>query len=254
MKKYVCLALVCFSLSFSCVEKSSDDSSPKSSTVLKKSGCAGSVLFSKGAKIEASTFSGNGKSLGAQITTVMAVDKQASGLQSTTTIQVFTAKGKEDKSYTSIYSCDGKSFSMDMRGMMEGNKDATVISTTGMAFPANLKVGDMLPDANQVTEMGNKKAKMKMIMNVKNRKVEAKEKLTNSSGSFDAYKITASVESTTEMDGMSEAMKNTMDAVRKKMGEQKIILWYSPEYAVLKMEMYTGKNLVVRTEVTKISK
>ncbi|HKO82920.1 MAG TPA: hypothetical protein VJU78_21080, partial [Chitinophagaceae bacterium] len=73
-------------------------------------------------------------------------------------------------------------------------------------------------------------------------------------GTFEAFKISAVIDATTEMDGITDAMKKSMEEMKKKMGEHRFIIWYAPELTVLKMEMYQGDKLQSRTEVTKITK
>jgi hypothetical protein len=56
------------------------------------------------------------------------------------------------------------------------------------------------------------------------------------------------------MDGMSGEMKKSMQDAKKRMGENRFIIWYTPELTVLKMEMYMGGKLQSKTEITRIQK
>lgn len=216
-------------------------------------GCGSTLLFKKGIVIEATTYDGNGKAVGWQSSEVMRVYKENDELVSEVNMKTTDAQGKEDKAIKAEYRCDGKNFVMDMN-FLRTAASGTSVKASGLFFPLNIKVGETLPDASHTINIASGGNNMKIISEIKNRKVEAKESITIPAGVFEAYKISAIIDATTEMDGMSEEMKKSRQEIKKRMGETRFIIWYTPELTILKMEMYMGGKMQSRTEVTKITK
>lgn len=232
-----------------------DSTTTKVSSINEKTGggCANNLLFRKGAVIDAATYDGNGKVLGLQSSTVMKVYEEKGMTVSELDMKTTNAEGKDEKTIKAEYKCDGENFIMDMNFLRNAASGASV-KASGLFFPLNLKVGETLPDASHTINIASGGKNMKIISEIKNRKVEAKESITIPAGTFEAYKISAIIDATTEMDGMTEEMKKSMKEVKKRMGETRFIIWYTPELTILKMEMYMGDKLQSRTEVTKIKK
>ena len=217
-------------------------------------GCGNNLLFQKGVVIDATTYDGNAKVVGLQSSTVMKVYNEKGVTISEMDMKSTNGEGKDEQAIKGIYKCDGKNFIMDMASFLGNAKQGTTISASGLFFPLSLSAGETLPDANHTISMSSGGKNMKIISEIKNRKVEAKESITIPAGKFEAYKISAVIDATTEMDGMTEEMKKSIQEVKKRMGETRFIIWYAPELTILKMEMYMGDKLQSRTEVTKITR
>ncbi len=248
--------LSCNNQSSNANDKTSDSVNNKIAAINKQEesgGCSNNLLFKKGTVIEATTYDGNGKVLGLQTSTVMNVYDEKGVTISETNMVSTNGAGKEEKSIKALYKCDGKNFIMDMNFL--GNaKPGASINASGLFFPLTLKTGETLPDANHTISISSNGKNMKIVSHIKNRKVEAKESITIPAGTFDVYKISAVIDATTEIEGMPEAMKKNMEDIKKRMGENRFVIWYAPELTVLKMEMYMGDKLQSRTEVTNIKK
>lgn len=216
-------------------------------------GCSNALLFKKGVVIEATTYDGNGKVLGLQSSEVLRVYKEKDELISEVNMKTTNAQGKEEKIIKAEYRCDGENFVMDMTFLRHVAPGSNV-KTAGLFFPLNIKVGETLPEASHTVNIASGGKNMKIVSEIKNRKVEAKESITIPAGTFDAYRISAVIDATTEMDGMSGEMKKSMQDAKKRMGENRFIIWYTPELTVLKMEMYMGGKLQSKTEITRIQK
>lgn len=215
-------------------------------------GCGNNLLFQKGVVIEATTYDGNAKVVALQSSTVRKVYDEKGMTISEMDMKTTNGEGQDEKSIKGVYKCDGENFIMDMAGFLSNVKPGATVSASGLFFPLSLKAGEMLPDANHTISISSGGKNMKIVSVIKDRKVEAKESITIPAGIFEAYKISAIIDATTEMEGITEAMKKSMEEIKKKMGETRFIIWYTPELTVLKMEMYMGDKLQSRTEVTKI--
>lgn len=232
----------------------STDSTGKSLAVNKTGGnCANNLYFRKGTIVNATTYDGNGKVLGLQTTKVTKVYSQDGATVSELDMNTTNAAGKDEKIIKAEYRCDGENLVMDMN-FLRNSSAGTSVKASGLYFPLQLKVGQSLPDAGHTINISSNGKDMKIKSEIKQRKVEAKETITTPAGKFEAYKISAIIEATTEMEGMTEAMKESMKEMQKRMGENRFIIWYTPELTILRMEMYMGGKLQSKTEVTSIRK
>lgn len=217
-------------------------------------GCGNNLLFRKGAVIEATSYDGNGKTVALQSSVVRKVYTEKGMTISELDMKNTNGEGKDEKSVKGVYKCDGKNFIVDILSFLGAAKPGATISASGLFFPLVLTAGEILPDANYTISMSYGGKDMKIVSVIKDRKVEVKESITIPAGTFEAYKISAVVDASTEMEGMAEEMKKSMQEAKKKMGTHRMIIWYSPEVTVLKMEFYQGDKLQSSNEVTKITK
>jgi translation elongation factor EF-Tu-like GTPase len=92
-----------------------------------------------------------------------------------------------------------------------------------------------------------------MKYHYKDRKVEAKEKVTTPAGSWDCYKITNRVDVEVDFPGMSDKAKKMMETMTNQM-KSTGITWFSPDLGIVKMELYQNGKLVSKTEIVSIKK
>jgi len=113
------------------------------------------------------------------------------------------------------------------------------ISGNELEIPKNLAVGTSLPDANTHMEAEIGILTMKMDMEVTNRKVESKEKVSTPVKEFEAYKVTAD-----EHVKMSIMNRNT-----------KSVYYYAEGYGQVKAEFFDKKgkldNYMLLTKFTR---
>lgn len=216
-------------------------------------GCGAALLFQKGVKMTTESGDGSGKVVATSVSEVTKVSTEAGILVAEVKVRSEGPGLKEPQLSTAVYRCDGQRFVMDLSGLMQ-NRGGMKMTSDGMAFPLQLTVGSTLPDAMYSAEMEYGGKSMKITSTIKDRKVEAKEKLVTPAGTFDCYKITAIMEVHTEMPGTPPELRKQMDEARAKMGKNTMVVWYDPAVTVLKFEVYTAGKLTVSNQVTKISK
>ncbi len=257
MRNFIFLSLV---IIISCNNHDSNANASSDTTVHKNvntetaaAGCLNNLYFKKGTIIDATTYDGAGKVIGLQTSAVTKVYNEADKVVSEIAMKTSNADGKDEKNLAAIYKCDGENFEMDMN-FLRGPSDAANVKAAGMFFPLQLKAGQTLPDANHTINIASSGKNMKISSHIRDRKVEAKETITTPAGKFEAFRISAVIDATTEMEGMTEAMKKSMEEIKKRMGENRFIIWYSPELVIVRMEMYMGDKLQSKTEVTRIRK
>jgi hypothetical protein len=215
--------------------------------------CGNSLLFHKGAVVYTNSYDGQGKLTSKSVSTVTKTYDE--GGMSVAEVEM---KGVDEKDATKApmtakYKCDGKQLYVDLSGLMPGgNTQQSKLETSGMLFPFKLSAGETLPDASHSISMERGGKTMSITSHIKERKVEAKESLTTPAGTFECYKISSVIE--TDMPGLDEKSKQIMEETKKRMGKNRMIIWYSSDITIFKMELYMGERLLVRSEITAIKK
>ncbi len=188
-----------------------------------------------------------GKAEGVTDYTITKVENSGGGTKATMNMKLTDEKGKEI--YVSDFSitCIGNGIKVDYNSlvpsqMMKQYEDMGLemdITGTDIDLPNNLSVGQELPDANVAIAL----KMMGMNMNIKvdqvNRKVEKKESVTTTAGTFECYLLTE--------DNLSEAMgaKTTMQSK----------LWLAEGVGMVKQETYKKNgDLISKMELTKFHK
>ncbi len=230
-------------------EKKQSAEIPTNST----SGCGNAILFHEGLTLESMTYDAAGTVIRKSAATVIKVGEE--GGMTVAQIQSKTSKpdGSDEKATTTTYRCDGQSLQMDLSNLLGDNKSMT-IEGSGFSFPLNIADGQTLPDVNYSINMDRNGKTIKMTSAMKERKVIGKESVAITGGTFECYKISSVVESTTEIPGMDERTKKIMEDMKNKMPKNRMVMWYAPEATVMKVEMYQGDKLVSHTDVTAIKK
>ena len=119
---------------------------------------------------------------------------------------------------------------------MDGQEIGMEISGDHLAFPSNMKPGDLLPDATTKISMMN--GMMNITSRTIERKVEAEESVTTSAGTFTCLRISQT--SVMEMLGTRKS-KSTM--------------WLAKNIGIVKMENFDKKGkLSGSMEMTKLGR
>ncbi len=153
---------------------------------------------------------------------------------------VVTVTNKDDKGTAVqegkefIVKCENGEIKLDLSSMMmnemAGRMKGMEVSVTGdgVGYPSNMEIGKTLPDATMDMKVGMNGTNLftgKFV--IKNRKVEAKENLTTSAGTFECYKISYDLD-------INMMMKHS----------NKVIQWMSPNIGLIKSENLDSKGIV----------
>lgn len=145
--------------------------------------------------------------------------------------KVDTAISKKDLRYechNGIIFVDMKSYLNDESLAAYQSMDVQVTSEN-MELPSNMSSGDILGEGKvDVTVYNSGVQMLKMVIFVKNRKVEAEETITTPAGTFDCFKISSEIETTM----IFKINTSTIE-------------WYSKEYGVVRSETYDKKGKLV---------
>lgn len=187
-------------------------------------------------------FDKKGKEDGKYVYKVSGVSKNGSITSATVQSEVFDKKGKSIGGGKGTMQCKSGVLMIDMRTMlnpqqMEQFKNAKVEGKGAyMEYPVSLSVGQTLQDGSFDMDMkmdGGMQANV--AIDVTNRKVEAKEKITTPAGTWDAYKITYDAKTTITM-GFAIPVK------------MQITEWFVPDFGMVKSSSKWGTQELISIE------
>lgn len=214
--------------------------------------CSSLLLFKKGTVVEGHTLNAEGTEINKQKTTVVNVGSEDGKTVSDVKME---SEGVNipATTFTAKYSCDGKFLYFDMNSLFSNlAKNGATIEGSPIQFPLVITSGQTLPDASYTISFNRGKTGMKVTSVIKNRKAGEQEQLTTPAGTFTCYKITADVESETEMSGMDEKAKEVMKKMKDKMPKSSFVMWYANNAGIVKMQMLTNGSVSSTTEITSI--
>jgi len=175
---------------------------------------------------------------GKQVYMVSNYNGNSSGSSATVNSEMFDKKGKSIAKGASTIKCNKGIMMMDMKMSMPqaqsaqiGNTDATA-ENVYLEYPAALTVGDNLKDGHMELNIDNRGMKQTLTMDVTNRKVDGKEKITTTAGAWDCYKIT----NTTKMKikTMGIGIPINMDVTE----------WFAPGFGIVKSQSKYGGTAI----------
>jgi len=211
-----------------------------SATTTAQSDCSKYYPMSEGTKFQITNYDKKDKVSGV----IDYVVKKSTGDAVILSYKMYDDKGK--LIMTSEYGiiCEENGISIDFNslmapGVLEQYEGMEVdISGTNLLLPNNLSPGQTLPDANVLANIKVPPINMKMTVSITNRKVEGKESVTTSAGTYDCFVITNDHESKMGV---------------KVRGSSK--LWLAEGVGMVKQESYNKKGkLISKSLLTKFEK
>jgi hypothetical protein len=201
--------------------------------------------FKEGVTLEYTNYGKKGKVESVTTQRISRVEESADTLIAVIEATSVSEKNKKPNQFTFPIKCHAGTIFVDMRSVvpqqdMGDMPDLEIeINGTDLTYPPDLKVGQTLPDSEMefTMRMGGMQ-----IMNTKyfitNRKVETRENVTTTAGTYDCFKISYDFEYTL----MGKRTSHTE-------------YWYAPSVGMVKSVSYDKKgNEDSRMELTKFSK
>ena len=198
--------------------------------------CANNFFYPKeGKKLTYKQYDNKDKVKSITEQSLKSIKNTATGFEAVITVTNKDDKGssiQEGKDF--IVKCENGEIKLDLSSMMmnemAGRMKGMEVSVTGdgVGYPSNLEIGKTLPDATMEMKLGINGTTMftgKFV--IKNRKVEAKENLTTSAGTFECYKISYDLD---------------IDMIMKH--SNKVIQWMSPNIGLIKSENLDSKGIM----------
>ncbi len=251
MKKYINLFFVVL---LACNNQSSPAPTAAVSEAVKSpsvsNGCGNLALFHKGAVIQGISYDDKDKETARQTTTITDVTS-AGGITTATAKIEMTMPGREVKTSTMTYKCDGTNLSMDLNALVQSYAvfSKAKVSASSIQFPLNLSTGQTLPEASYTVSMDRGGKTMEIKTTYKDRTVGPKQKITTPAGSWNCYEVNSVAES--ETPGMDERTKKIMESMKDKL-KVRMVMWYAPDFGIVKTDTYIGGQLKSHSQIVSV--
>jgi hypothetical protein len=190
--------------------------------------------------IEMAILNKKGEQSAKQVYTVSNVNSAGSAATADLETEMFDKKGKSMAKGKAKIKCDGGVMMVDMKmsmpqqqGMPNAGESDVKAENMYMEYPTNMNVGDNLKNASMHLDMDNNGMKQSVDMDVFDRKVEAKEKVTTPAGSWDCYKI--SYKSKMKIKTMGIGMPMNVEGVE----------YFAPGFGIVKTQSKNGGTEII---------
>ena len=202
--------------------------------------CNGYYFLQNNKTIEMAILNKKGEQSAKQIYTVSNVENSGNSSTADLQTEMIDKKGKTITKSKAKIKCDGGVMMVDMKmnlpqqqGMPAGNEVDAKADDIYMEYPKNMNVGDNLKNATMHMDIDNNGMKQSVDMEVFDRKVEGKEKITTPAGSWDCYKI--SYKSKMRIKTMGIGVPMNIEGIE----------YFAPGFGVVKTESKHGGTEIV---------
>ncbi len=157
--------------------------------------CKNYFFLQNGKTIEMTIYNKKGEESGKQVYTVSDYKSSGSTASAIVNTEMLDKKGKSISKAQSSFQCKGGVMMVDMKMSLPQSQLKNVNATSEsfyMDYPAKMNVSDALADAHMKIDIDMQTGmKQSVSMDVTNRKVESKESVTTTAGTWECYKITS---------------------------------------------------------------
>ena len=200
--------------------------------------CKDYYFFQNNKTVEMTIYNKKGDVSGKNIYHITDVQNSGGMTNATVDSEMFDKKGKSVVKATNNIKCNSGVMMMDMKMMLPQQTMEQFKNTEAkgesvyLEYPANMKAGDQLKDANFKMSGESGPIAFTVTMNITDRKVEGKESVTTSAGTWDCFKISSKVKMTTKMAININSNFETTE-------------WYAPGFGVVKTENKGGGGTAI---------
>lgn len=200
--------------------------------------CKNYIYLQANKTIEMTIYNRKGAPDGKQVYKISEVSNSAGTVSARVNSEMFDKKGKSITKASGNYKCTGGMMMIDMKmsipsQQMEQFKNAEVkAEDVYIEYPANMNVGDQLKDGNFNMDIDNNGMKQSLSMLISDRKVEGKETVTTTAGTWECYKISSKMRLTIKTMGVGIPIN--MEQTE----------WFAPGFGVVKTESKHGGTAI----------
>src|SRR6187402_1406258 len=193
--------------------------------------CSSYYFLQNNKTIEMTISNNKGKESGKMTYVVSNSKKSGSSITATIDSEFVDAKGKSITKATNNVKCENGVMQMNMKAFippaqMEQMKTGEAKATdVYLEYPAKMNAGDQLKDGQfNMDYESTSGLKSSIEISITNRKVEGKETITTSAGTWECYKISAKNKIVSKIAGIGIPIR--MD----------VIEWFAPGFGIVKTE------------------
>ncbi len=206
--------------------------------------CSKYYPMEEGVTFQYTSYNKKGKATGSVDYSVGDVTTEGDVTTATMNMKYKDKKGEDVMESSYSFSCSSNVVKIDFHSLMNNQMmqqfEGMEVDVTGtdIELPNDLNVGQELADANVAVNVNMSGVNMKMAVDMTNRKVEKKESITTSAGTFDCYVIYS--DNQTKMTMMNRTFPTRM--------------WLAEGVGMVKQESYnTGGKLMNSSVLTAYS-
>lgn len=210
--------------------------------VLSAQDCSNYYYLQNNKTVEMTISNKNGKESGKMIYVISDSKVNGSSASATINSEFIDTKGKSITKGTNNVKCVNGVMQMDMKVFMPAAQQEQIKSGSANAsdvyleYPASMNIGDQLKDGQLSMDYESTSGlKSSIEVSITERKVEGKETVTTTAGTWECYKITSNNKIISRIAGIGIPIK------------MNVTEWYAPGFGIVKTESKTGK-----TEITSI--
>jgi hypothetical protein len=211
--------------------------------------CRNFYYMTDNAVVEMSIYNDKEELMGKQLYKIAEVEKKGSDLVSTFTTSFLDKNGKEVSQSQGKFKCNGVTIAVDMKMNIPGGGQAQNMSAkmkssdSYLMYPTTLRPGQFLADGAFHMESEVNGMPMVLDLNISQRKVEGKESITTTAGTWDCFKISYNIEMKISVMGAGVPM------------DLKATEWFAPGFGMVKSMSYNKNGkLMGSTQITKLEK
>lgn len=192
-----------------------------------KAQCNEFYQFSEGSEWELETYNAKGKVTGKNHQKVTSLEKTSTGYNATINSVFYNEKEKETMKGDLSFKCENGTMYIDMRNFisqeqLEAFKSYEMkVEAENLEMPGKLSVGQTLKDGSVNITADGAPLPTSLNMKITERKVVAKETITTPAGTFECYKITSNIATTTQMGIKMNLNFSAIDWIALKVGAVK---------------------------------
>lgn len=198
--------------------------------------CGNYYFLQNNKTIEMTIYNKKGDVSGKQVYTISDVHNSGESVVATVNTEMFDKKGKSIVKSTNEIKCMNGILMMDIKmSMPESPQNKNINATASnvyIEYPASMKEGDELKDATMLMDIDNNGMKQSVDMKIINRKVQGKENITTSAGTWDCYKITNNTQMKIKTMGIGIPINTDVTE------------WFAPGFGVVKSESKSGGTAI----------
>jgi hypothetical protein len=200
--------------------------------------CKNYYFFQKNKTIEMTIYNKKGDANGKQVYTVSDVSNGSADASASVNSELFDKKGKSIAKGHSEIVCKSGVMMVDMKMQLpqqqqeQFSKADVKADNIYIEYPVSMKVGDDLKDATLDMTIDNSGMKQTVNMVTSNRKVEAKESITTTAGTWDCFKISYKSKITIKTMGMG--IPFNIEGFE----------WFAPGFGIVKTESKHGGTAI----------
>jgi hypothetical protein len=200
--------------------------------------CQNFYFLQKNKTIEMTIYNKKGDANGKQVYTVSDVANSGTSATATVNSEMFDKKGKSIAKGHSEIVCNSGVMMLDMKMQLPQQQQEQFAKADVKAdkiyieYPVNMKEGDNLKDATLNMTIDNAGMTQTVNMVTSNRKVEAKESVTTSAGTWDCFKI--SFKSKITIKTMGIGIPVNIEGTE----------WFAPSFGIVKTESKHGGTAI----------